>query len=154
MQVDHQEFSSLMREHRALVRTYGQVQLRCSAQLQAQAVAIAQLQAQVVRLRAQVLLRDTARAWGVPAHREGARTHASGAPAGDGCPPGRALPLSAEAEAPGPGALQAAERVLCQVACLSHGGFWRQDDLCRRSGRACVMPAPPEEPKGEGGAGA
>lgn len=152
MQVDDQEFATLMREHRALVRTYGQVQLRCSAQLQAQAVAIAQLQAQVVRLRAQLVLRDTARAWGVPVR--GDRTHdrAPCLPLEETFQAERALSLSAETQAPGPRAVQAAERVLCQVACLSHGGFWLQHDQCRRTGQACVMPMEYENPKAENGA--
>ena len=33
----------------------------------------------------------------------------------------------------------AADLVLCQTGCLGHGNFWRVQDQCRRSGKACVL---------------
>lgn len=53
----------LASEHCALLHQYGEVQLRCSAMLSAQARQIEQLRAQNVRLRAAVVVRNTVLAW-------------------------------------------------------------------------------------------
>lgn len=50
-------------EHLALLVHYGRTQRRCSELLTAQAAEIARLQAEAVRLRAAVVVRDTALAW-------------------------------------------------------------------------------------------
>lgn len=42
--------------------------------------------------------------------------------------------------------LSDANRIICQVGCLSHGAYWRDQDLCRRSGALCVMPDAPSAP--------
>ena len=52
----------LLQEHRALLTAYGAVQRRCNALLDAQALQVQSLTAQVVRLRAALVVRDTARA--------------------------------------------------------------------------------------------
>lgn len=57
------EVGTLAQEHRALVALYGQVQTRCSVQLRQQAAQIKSLQAEVVRLRAALIVRQTALAW-------------------------------------------------------------------------------------------
>ena len=57
------QFPGLDPEHRALLAQYGEIQKRCSAVIAAQAAEIKRLQAQAVRLRAAVLLRETALAW-------------------------------------------------------------------------------------------
>jgi hypothetical protein len=54
------EVGTLAQEHRALVLLYGQVQTRCSAQLRQQAAQIDRLQAEVMRLRAAVIVQETA----------------------------------------------------------------------------------------------
>lgn len=46
-------------EHRVLMGEYGRAQARCSAQLAAQAARIAQLESELMRARAQVVIRDT-----------------------------------------------------------------------------------------------
>ncbi|PMQ14778.1 hypothetical protein JaAD80_19250 [Janthinobacterium sp. AD80] len=46
-------------EHRVLMAEYGRGQARCSAQLAAQAARIAQLESELMRARAQVVIRDT-----------------------------------------------------------------------------------------------
>ncbi|WP_232250924.1 DUF2325 domain-containing protein [Janthinobacterium sp. 1_2014MBL_MicDiv] len=46
-------------EHRVLMGEYGRAQARCSAQLAGQAARIAQLEAELMRARAQVVIRDT-----------------------------------------------------------------------------------------------
>ncbi|KAF1048695.1 DUF2325 domain-containing protein [Xylophilus sp.] len=35
--------------------------------------------------------------------------------------------------------LQAADLVICQTGCLSHGAYWRVQDHCRRTGKQCVL---------------
>jgi hypothetical protein len=57
------EVGTLAQEHRALVLLYGQVQTRCSAQLRQQAGQIERLQAEVMRLRAAVIVHRTALAY-------------------------------------------------------------------------------------------
>ncbi|WP_369812299.1 DUF2325 domain-containing protein [Janthinobacterium sp. SUN206] len=46
-------------EHRVLMGEYGRAQARCSAQLAAQAARIVQLESELMRARAQVVIRDT-----------------------------------------------------------------------------------------------
>lgn len=53
----------LEREHMALMAAYGKAQLRCSQLSVSQTAENARLDAQVVRLRAAVIARDTALAW-------------------------------------------------------------------------------------------
>jgi hypothetical protein len=55
-------------EHLLLARHYGSVQARCSGLIAAQHAVIERLEAQVMRLRAAVIARDTAMAFGFPAH--------------------------------------------------------------------------------------
>lgn len=50
-------------EHGALVRAYGGVQRRCSRLIAEQAAQLARQEREIVRLRAAVILRDTALAW-------------------------------------------------------------------------------------------
>ncbi|MFN3416895.1 MAG: hypothetical protein ACK4ZD_11345 [Caldimonas sp.] len=54
------EVRTLAQEHCALVALYGQVQTRCSAQLREQARRIDHLEAEVMRLRAAVIVQETA----------------------------------------------------------------------------------------------
>ena len=41
--------------------------------------------------------------------------------------------------------LRAADLVICQTGCLSHGAYWRVQDHCKRTGKACVMVERPQE---------
>lgn len=50
---------TLAQEHRALMVMYGEAQVRCSAQLRQQAAQIDRLQAEVMRLRAAVIVQET-----------------------------------------------------------------------------------------------
>jgi hypothetical protein len=50
---------AIAQEHRVLMGEYGRAQARCSAQLATQAARIAQLESELMRARAQVVLRDT-----------------------------------------------------------------------------------------------
>ena len=57
------EIDQLIDEHQAFVRHYGKAQSRCSDLMVAQAAELAKLQAQAVRLRAAVIVRDSALVW-------------------------------------------------------------------------------------------
>lgn len=158
----------LVLEHRALMRGYGRAQAHCSDALRAQAREIERLQAQAVRLRAAVILRETALAWA----REDRAALEKAIP---GLPRRVALAKHVDAllacirdllrerlqagqwtvdEAPAPAiaagpptgepdaleaSLRAADLVICQTGCLSHGAFWRVQDHCKRTGKTCVM---------------
>ena len=54
---------TLQREHAALLAAYGQAQSHCSRLLAAQAARILYLESEAMRLRAAVILRDSALAW-------------------------------------------------------------------------------------------
>lgn len=173
MPIAEHDFEQLAREHHALMRDYGRAQARCSAQLRAQAREIDRLQAEAMRLRADVILRETALAWaredraaleqaipGLPRRvtlarrvdallariqdlmRERLRAEPRSAAAAPG-PAAAAVPGQAEPDAL-EASLRAADLVICQTGCLSHGAFWRVQDHCKRAGKACVMVERPE----------
>lgn len=152
------DFDQLFREHCALLRAHGNAQARCSEQLQAQAREIDRLNAQVMQLRAQVIQRDTALAWakedraaleqsipGLGKRVNLARTvTALQARVHDLMDaqwqrvrrdPPRPMPDPVSLEAN----LAAADLVICQAGCISHGDYWRVQDHCRRTGKACVL---------------
>ena len=131
--------SPLLNEHIALCRTYAEAQQRCSRHMAAQRAELVQLQAQAVRLRSQVLVLTTALAWAradrVAAQLAGSQDEVL-EPVTRLVPPGRTpcqvTPLESS--------LADANLVLCQVGCLSHGAYWRDEhDQCRRSGQTCVL---------------
>ena len=104
-------------EHLAVCRAYGEVQERCTRVMAGQQAEIDRLHAQVVRLRGALVVRETALAYAREDHeRLVAR-----------------LALERDPQA------VAADLVLCQTGCLGHGNFWRVQDQCRRSGKACVL---------------
>lgn len=173
MQYARHDFDKLAREHHALMRDYGRVQARCSEQMHAQAQEIERLEAQAIRMRAEVILRDTALAW----EREERASLEASIP---GLPKRIALarrvetllariqvlmrerlqwerPRSAvqdDVDMPVPqprhhmqsqvaaaleASLRAADLVICQTGCLSHGDYWRVQDYCKRTSKTCVL---------------
>ena len=40
--------------------------------------------------------------------------------------------------------LVAADLVICQTGCMSHGAYWRVQDHCKRTGKTCVLVDHPE----------
>jgi len=165
MQVVVDDFDQLLREHAALLRAYGDVQERCTAQLQAQAREIALLEAQSMQLRAELIKRDTALAW-AREDRAALEQSIPGLPkrvtlAGhvealqgrvrelmdelqqrdlQGTPAGRQDALAQAGELADLEAdLAAADLVICQTGCMSHGAYWRVQDHCKRTGKACVL---------------
>ncbi|CAN7344183.1 DUF2325 domain-containing protein [Pseudorhodoferax sp. LjRoot39] len=105
------------------LRQLGAAQQRCSAVIAAQHRRIEQLEAQLLRTRAALVLRTTALAW---ARQQDVASIDEHDPA--------ALDAS----------LRAADLVICQTGCLSHGDYWRVRDHCRRTGKTCVMVEQPE----------
>lgn len=109
---------TLPAEHAALCREYAAVQERCSRVIALQRAEIERLQAQTVRLRAAVIVRDTALALVREDH---ARIVARWKGERDST------------------AAAAADQVICQTGCLGHGDYWREQDHCRRTGHSCVL---------------
>lgn len=57
----------------------------------------------------------------------------------------RDAPLAGDADARAlEESLMAADLVICQTGCLSHGAYWRVQDHCRRTGKPCVVVEQPE----------
>ena len=104
-------------EHSALCREYAAVQERCSRMLAQQRAEIDRLQAQAMRLRAAVIVRETALAL---AREDHARLVAR---------------LAGERDT----AAVAADLVICQAGCLGHGDYWGEQDHSRRTGPSCVL---------------
>lgn len=180
----------LVEEHAVLLSAYARVQERCSRLLTEQAAQIEALQAQVLRLRGALVLRDSAVAMVreelaarsaqgfslsrrlqeglLQAGRGRLRTGRRGSVAradlrekavlciarGDAASGlarqlveiagGRYLhqqadELEAADDAAFEASLRAADLVICQTGCVSHGAWWRVQDHCRRTGKPCVM---------------
>ena len=115
-------------EHRALCREYAAVQERCSRAMAQQRAEIAQLQAQVLRLRAAAIVQVSAMAWVNAPPLSPCIAQAS-------MVPGTLALLEAS--------LAAADWVICQTGCLSHGAYWRENGHCWRTGKACLLPDTP-----------
>ncbi|MDM0012301.1 DUF2325 domain-containing protein [Variovorax sp. J22P168] len=114
----------IRREHRALMAQYASVQERCSLQLRQQAAEIERLRTQMLRLRAEVIVRTTMLAWSCEEW-------------GGEVSDFEAL----EAD------LRDADLVICQTGCISHGAYWLVEDHCRRTGKRCVQIGQADEPR-------
>jgi hypothetical protein len=163
MHVTAEDFDQLLQEHAAVLRAHGEVQGRCTEQIRAQAREIARLEAETMRLRMELVKRETALAWA----REDRAALEQAIP---GLPKRTALVRQVEALqarvhelsdelhrrdvlrsfAPAPPSqvddlldleedLAAADLVICQTGCMSHGAYWRVQDHCKRTGKACVL---------------
>lgn len=179
-----------MEEHAVLMGAYARAQERCSRLLAEQAAQIEALQAQVMRLHAALVLRDSAMAV-VREELSGRADRSPGLsrrllgllqvgrgrvrmapPVASGVAGGlqekavlciaegemaselaqqlveiaggrylhqRADILETADDAAIEASLRAADLVICQTGCVSHGAWWRVQDHCRRTGKACVM---------------
>jgi hypothetical protein len=114
--------TGLSGEHGVLVRRLAQLQQRVGEQLQASARRVSLLEADNLRLRAELMRMKTAVAWNL---REAAMV-----------PPARPrLRVVNAGAAPG---LEAAQAVICQTGCAGHAHPWLDPDgQCRRTGRSC-----------------
>lgn len=171
MQVSAHDFDQLLREHHALLCAYRDVQARCGEQLRVQAGTIARLDAQMMRLCAVLIRRETALAWekedrlaleqsipGLPRRVALARQVTAlqariqdlmrqprlHAPLGD--KPGAVASGASSADAPDglASSLAAADLVICQAGCMSHGAYWRVRNHCKRTGKVCVLVEKPD----------
>ena len=152
--IDH-----LVQEHSVLLRHCGEVQQRCTAQIQTQAGEITWLQSQVIRMRAQIIMLLSALTWEREDHQAlqasaAHRPKTAGPPLQDGFAPVRQRPVDTLLEqSPSDQScdlewleysLRAADLVICQTGCVSHGSFWRVQDHCKRTGKACVLIEQPD----------
>ena len=165
MQASAHELQQLIDEHHTLLRQYARTQARCTALLTRQAAEIESLRAQAFRQRAALIVRDTALAWA-------RQDHATLEAAVPGLSRRAALSRKVEslmgriqelmrerlhrqparpAETAGQApediteeSLVAADLVICQTGCLSHGDYWRVQDHCKRTGKACVLVESPD----------
>ena len=131
-----EDIHQLVPEHGVLLRRYGELQRRCTEHANAQAQEIVRLQQQVMRLRAQLIQRDSALAWEREDRQRLLAAIADGpalalAPHTDTCAPADAEWLEHS--------LRCADLVICQTGCASHGAFWRVEDHCKRTGKTCVL---------------
>ena len=157
-------------EHAALLRHLAAAQHRCDELLQAHAVAMARMQAEHMRMRAAIIARDTALAWAeedratlaaaIPGlapraalarkvselsarlqdlMRENLRPSMATADVRTATVDDVTPPELSTLEA----SIVAADLVICQTGCLSHGAYWRVQDHCKRTGKTCVMVAQP-----------
>lgn len=160
MMTSDSEYERMAREHHALLRQYGRVQTRCTELVVRQSGQIAALQATVMRLRGELVVRDTALAYlrqdmatlredipGLPARMTLAkrvesltrrvqdlmREHLRRQVVEDVENTGAASVIGAAAT----------DAAICNTACISHDDYWREQDQCRRIGEQCVLAEQP-----------
>lgn len=149
------EIPQLISEYHALMRHFGKAQTRCDALVRTQAAEIARLQSEAMRLRAAVIVRDTALSWERLQRMDAVRVlmqnmalerlqwqlreHHVPAETAQAALPGLSADAGASDLADLEGSLEAADLVICQTGCLSHGAYWRVQDHCRRTGKTCVL---------------
>lgn len=147
------------REYAALLRQYGRVQAVCSELAAIQHARIVRLEADIMMLRAQLLIRDTALACarddmaqlqaaipGLPKRLNLVRRVASLSERIDvlmGERMAQAMQARRAADRM-PASLAAADLVICQTGCVSHGAYWRVHEHCKRTGKQCVLVDQPQ----------
>ena len=111
--------SHLIHEHQALVRHWGRLQTQIDGLLKEQALQQAQWTAELMRLRAELIIRDTQVFWGLTQARST-----------------RPRPVARENTRPAPSVRQ----VICQSGCVSQAHAWLDgDDQCRLYGGGCSI---------------
>ena len=166
--LDAREIDRLLHEHKILLHTHADAQARCSALLQEQAERLRSMDAQLMRTRAALVRSATALAW----EREDRAAMERSMPGlGRRAALGRqvvalqarvqalmgelhrgalfagrvhAAPQPQDMSAELAASLEAADLVICQTGCISHGDYWRMQDHCRRTGKLCVLVERPD----------
>jgi hypothetical protein len=147
------EIPQLINEYHALMHHFGKTQLRCDALVRSQAAEIERLQSEAMRLRAAVIVRDTALAWERARRMDAVRIvmqnmarerlqwqlQGRQAQGGQGALQAAVIDAPADDLTDLEGSFEAADLVICQTGCLSHGAYWRVQDHCRRTGKTCVL---------------
>ncbi|QNP50639.1 DUF2325 domain-containing protein [Diaphorobacter aerolatus] len=137
------------------MRRCGALQGRCTEQAITQDHEIERLRAELMRSRARVIVRDSLLAWEREERQRLQRTLNSwaiygGATAARAAPVGRAHSHVDADEDPDVDpallehSLHAADLVICQTGCVSQDSFWRVEDHCKRTGKACVLVEQPD----------
>ena len=130
------QVEQLAHEHGVLLRQHGTLQRRWTELEHRRQADVAQLHALIVRLRAQVLIQDSRLLW----EREDRATLPTEAAMAPAQPIDHAEDMPLHWLTRG---LLAVDLVICQTGCISHGGYWREHDRCKRLGSTCLL----EEPK-------
>ncbi len=126
MNANHPDFNQLLKEYAALSVAHGSAQRRCGEVIGDLRAEIHTQQKQIMQLRAAVIIRDSALAI--------SQADMTNLTVQNPGPQTKALEAS----------LQAADLVICQTGCLSHGEFWRVQDHCKRLGKTCVLVEQPD----------
>ena len=132
--------------------TYGEVQTRCTAQMQSLAREVEALKQQLVLLRAKVIVRDSALAWEREQRHALAQAMAldllreTPQPTAEQTVSGIDWPLVEDTDTQAlseqqllEDSLHAADLVICQTGCISDGAYWRVKDHCKRTGKRCLF---------------
>lgn len=126
MNANNFDFNQLLTEYAALSLAHGSAQRRCSELIGDLRKEIQTQQKQIMQLRAAVIIRESALAF--------SRADMTSVTVQGLGPKTKALEAS----------LQAADLVICQTGCLSHGEYWRVQDHCKRLGKTCVLVEQPD----------
>ena len=131
------DINELAGEYGVLLRHFASLQERCTEQARSQARVIEKLNAQILLLRAQLIIRQSAWAW------EQENLDAAGSSPLQS--PHVTDPIDYD-KTPGllESSLRSANLVICQTGCVSHAAFWREEDHCRRTGKTCVLVEQPD----------
>ncbi|OOG82015.1 hypothetical protein B0E41_16150 [Hydrogenophaga sp. A37] len=122
---DNAAVRELLLEHGAMLRQLGGLQRRMGEVQRAERARNNELEAQNLRLRAELVVLRTGVLWGL----------------GAGVVVRRARTLAGEDQHAFDPALRAAQAVICQTGCVGHAHPWLEaDGQCRRSGQACERP--------------
>jgi hypothetical protein len=95
-------------------------------------------QVRELRQRVQDLMRETLQpSIGIPGSMQSLARMT--APQQTACEPPEETPALSDLEA----SVAAADLVICQTGCLSHGAYWKVQDHCKRTGKTCMLVAQP-----------
>lgn len=123
--------NEVIHEHGVLVRYWAQLQQTMTETVHENGRTVAALEADVIRLRGQLLVARTQLFWGINGAPLAARTRQHRAP----------VPLS-----PTPSTWPQVDAVLCRTGCAGHAHPWRdQQGRCSRSGEPCEQSIQPED---------
>lgn len=125
--------NEVIHEHAVLVRHWAHLQKTVTATAHENGRTMAALDAEVIRLRGQLLVACTQLFWGISGAPLAARTRQHRAPA---------------SSSPAPPSWPQVDAVLCRTGCVGHAHPWRDHQgLCLRSGARCE-PGEPEHSAG------
>lgn len=143
------EVEQLAQEHGVLLRRWGSLQGRCTEQQQTMSEEIAALQRMVFQLRAELVLHKSLLHWNSADHEQWRREMAAGYEPDTGFATGPQIHLRTNtADDAGlqclEQSLRTADLVICQTGCINAGEYWRVEDHCKRTGKACVLVEQPD----------